>query len=83
MEGIGQIKPDTVAAHFSSALRCLRVVAAMEAGTVDQVSLNLSSEGDDDAFVAWTRLNGFGDPQRYAAPDPLTAAERAMGVGNG
>lgn len=58
-----------IVAHYTLALRCLRVVAAMEAG-------ELVLRNDDGTWCGWVR----GRAVCYAY-DPLTAAERAMGVG--
>jgi len=56
------------------ALRWLRVGAAMEAGTL---RLDAPRNGGD----LWCAVGDSTHGMRCYAPDPLTAAERAMGVG--
>lgn len=66
-------------AVYTLALRWLRVGAAMEAGTL---RLQPPSFWNDE----WQANYSLGPAEPFGegvAPDPLTAAERAMGVGNG
>lgn len=57
------------------ALRCLRVVAAMEAGTVVCIKPWRTGRPDEQ----WSATNA--NDETFYEADPLTAAERAMGVG--
>ena len=67
------------AAYYTLALRCLHMGAAIEAGKIATVKVH---PREVDPRLRYEVMTETRDGFKFTfAPDPLTAAERAMGVG--